>query len=179
MEAETEIEEVLVDDHAVMLRDVGDAGFNTIRLTGVDLVVPVELDLDGDPLMDDVVSLRSAHGRYEQTLVVGDPDVEIVEAQRLAYYRFTDVPPGLYRVAVRIRDRWVRVIDGLLVTVEGAFVRGEALGAELPSEVVAPIHRTHFEDLAGGEDTEGFDEEIEPGELWAESPDAWDGVDDE
>src|SRR5690606_16553955 len=88
---------VLRERHAVATFEPEDAGHNTLVLGGLDVVVPLELDVDADPLSDDVVSLRSVHGLFEQTLSAGDPDVTPDLEAGVASYRFRLVPPGLYR----------------------------------------------------------------------------------
>src|SRR5688572_16188799 len=65
----------LFDVHDVSLGNDGEDDFNTVVLDGAEVVLPLEMDIDGDPLQDDTVSLRSVHGLYEQTLTARSPDV--------------------------------------------------------------------------------------------------------
>ncbi|MGE0785023.1 MAG: hypothetical protein AB7S26_04990 [Sandaracinaceae bacterium] len=128
---------ILRERHSVALFDEGDEGHNVIVAGGIDVVVPVELDLDGDPLHDDAVSLRSAHGLYEHVLEVGDPDVAADPERRLAFYRFRYVPPGLYRVAARIGERWVQLGSQLSVQKDGAYWGTTRLDAAPPARSAA------------------------------------------
>lgn len=133
----TEAPYVLRERHAVALFDPGDEGHNVLVLSGIDVVVPVEMDLDGDPLQDDAVSLRSIHGLYEQVLTVGDPDVRPDPDRRVAFYRFRYVPPGLYRVAVRIGSGWMPIGTRLTVRKDGVYWDGTRLEATPPTVTAA------------------------------------------
>lgn len=132
MAAEAQPEFLLQETYDVALGNKGEKDFNTITLSGIDLVIPVELDTDGDPLQDDAVRLRSEHGFYDQVLTARDPDVEIDAENRYLYYRFRFVTPGSYRASVLIGDHWVSLLRGLVVTKEGAFVGGKKLGESRP-----------------------------------------------
>ncbi len=125
---------LLQDTHDVALGNVGETDFNTIVLSGVDIVLPVELDLDDDPMQDDALRLRAEHGHYDQVLVASDGDVELDLDKRYLYYRFRDVPFGVYRASVRIGSEWVPLVRGIVVTKAGVFVNGEALGEEPPEQ---------------------------------------------
>jgi hypothetical protein len=138
---------LLLDIHDVALGNVGEKDHNTIVLTGIDVVVPLEMDLDGDPLQDDEVHLRATHGYYEQVLSSSDEDVEVDPDARLLYYRFRFVPPGAYSVSVRIRGHLVTVLRGLVVTRSGAFVGGKKLAAEFPDAKAAEADGDEHEDL--------------------------------
>jgi hypothetical protein len=111
-----------------------DATFNTVVLTGVDLELPLEADLDGDPLHDDEVALEGVDGS-RRILRVGDPDVRLDPARRLYLYRFRDVPCGIYTLLVQLSDGgWAPIASGLLVTKAGASLGGAALaGDEAPA----------------------------------------------
>lgn len=124
---------LLLDTYDVALGNKGEDDHNTIVLSGVDIVVPVELDMDGDPFQDDAVRLRAEHGHFDQVLVAQDPDVEADAEGRYLYYRFRHVPPGAYRASVRIGDDWVPLLRGIVVTRDGAFAGGKALGEDRPS----------------------------------------------
>jgi hypothetical protein len=136
----------LLDIHDVALGNAGEKDHNTIALTGVDVVVPLEMDVDGDPLQDDEVHLRATHGYYEQVLSSSDEDVEADEDARLLYYRFRFVPPGAYTVSVQVRGRLVTVLRGLVVTRAGAFVSGKKLAAEFPGAKAAEASSDDHED---------------------------------
>lgn len=123
---------LLLETYDVALGNPDENDHNTIVLSGIDIVIPVELDMDDDPFQDDAVRLRAEHGHYDQVLVASDPDVEIDTDKRYIYYRFRLVPPGAYRASVRIGADWVPLLRGLVVTKLGAFVGGEPLGEDEP-----------------------------------------------
>lgn len=134
MAASDEPDYLLLDTHDVALGNKGEKDFNTIVLSGIDIEIPVELDMDGDPFQDDAVRLRSEHGFYDQVLTARDPDVEIDTDSRYLFYRFRHVPPGSYRASVLIGDRWVPLVRGIVVTSDGAFLGGKKLGEDRPAE---------------------------------------------
>lgn len=137
---------LLLSHHHVALGDAGGDDHNTIVLSGIDLVIPLELDMDGDPFQDDQVRLASEHGHYEQILLSSDPDVEPAQDSRWLHYRFRDVPPGAYRLAVRIGGEWSPVLRGIVITREGAFASGKKLGEALPATPPAEPDRAESED---------------------------------
>jgi len=115
----------------IALGNPGEKDFNTIVLSGVDITVPLEMDLDNDPLQDDEVRLRSEDGHYEKILLASDADARPDEDKHLILYTFRLVPPGAYRISVRVSDQtWLDVVTGLVITREGAFIGDEKLGAE-------------------------------------------------
>lgn len=115
----------------ISLGNPTESDFNTIVLSGVDLTVPLEMDLDDDPLQDDEVRLRGESGHYERHLLASDPDVRPDPDRRIVLYTFRLVPPGVYRVSVRIaEERWLDVVTELVVTREGAFIGDHKLGVE-------------------------------------------------
>lgn len=126
------------DTFDVMLGSVGDSAFNTLVLSGVDVVVPLELDADEDPLQDDEVLLRSVDGYYEQVLTWNDPDVARDEAHRLLHYRFRLVPPGVYNVLVRVAGESTEVLNGLIVRRDGVYIGGKRLATERSGPALAP-----------------------------------------
>ena len=128
---------VLRERHAVALFEPGDEGHNVIVLSRVDVVIPIEMDLDGDPQQDDMVSLGSVHGLYEHVLRVGDEDVGPDPDRRIALYHFRHVPPGLYRVAVRIGAAWVQLGSQLSIRREGVFWNGVRLSESAPDVTAA------------------------------------------
>jgi hypothetical protein len=130
---------LLQETHDVALGNPDEDDHNTIVLSGIDIVIPVELDMDDDPFQDDSVRLRAEHGHYDQVLVASDPDVEVDAEARWLYYRFRLVPPGVYRASVRIGTDWMPLLRGLVVTKEGAFVNGEPLGEDPPTESPAEV----------------------------------------
>ncbi|MRG90705.1 hypothetical protein [Polyangium spumosum] len=117
--------------HDVALGNPRGKDFNTIVLSGVDLTVPLEMDLDDDPLQDDEVRLRSEDGHYEKILLASDADARPDPDKRLVLYTFRLVPPGAYRIAVRIgAEKWLDVVTDLVVTKQGAFLGDKKLGTE-------------------------------------------------
>lgn len=153
MAAEAQPEFLLQETYDVALGNKGEKDFNTITLSGIDLVLPVELDMDGDPLQDDAVRLRSEHGFYDQVLTARDPDVEVDTDNRYLFYRFRFVTPGSYRASVLIGDHWVPLLRGIVVTKEGAFVGGKKLGEDRPQTSPADPEESPAEgDLEGAPD---------------------------
>jgi hypothetical protein len=100
--------------------------------SGIDLVVPLEWDIDGDPLQDDEVRLTNVDGEYDRTLLVGDEDVTADAERRLFLYRFRAVPPGAYTVSIRVAEVWYELIRGLVVTPTGARIGSSRLPGTLP-----------------------------------------------
>jgi hypothetical protein len=118
--------------HDVMLTNPGEDGTNTLVLSGLDVVIPLQADLDGDPEQDDELRLRSLDGRVERILLASDADVTEDPGTSRFVYRFRDVPPGVYALDVRISDQeWAPVMAGILITTKEASWHGKALGSEL------------------------------------------------
>jgi hypothetical protein len=124
--------------HAVALGTPGEAHANTIVLGGATIVIPLEMDPDCDPLHDDEVRLWSAHGGYDRTLFASDPNVEPDIDARMMFYRFEDVPLGLYRVAVCVAGEWHDLMHNLIVARDGVFLGGKKLETEKPALQAAP-----------------------------------------
>ncbi|WP_224366428.1 carboxypeptidase-like regulatory domain-containing protein [Hyalangium versicolor] len=118
------------DIYDVMLGEPGQQAHNILVLGGMDIVIPLERDLDGDPMQDDTIRLASLDGSYALVLKASDLDVEPDPDNRLLHYRFRGVPPGVYSVAVNIAGEWSVVIPDLIVRRSGAFL-GER---KLPSQ---------------------------------------------
>jgi len=105
-------------------------GKNTIVLAGIDLVVPLEMDLDEDPLQDDEVKLVRNDGHFERILQASDVDVTREKDGERLFYCFRDVPPGLYSVLVRISvHEWSAVVEGIVVTTKSARWNDQDLSA--------------------------------------------------
>ena len=135
--------------YPVSVGNTGEDDHNTIVLGGVDVIVPVEMDLDGDPLHDDEVRLRSRDGSFEKVLLVSDPDVESDHDTRVANYRFRLVPYGIYDVSVRVGASWMELIHGLLVASRGVLAHEDEVDdarPDAPAEAVEPAAR-HDDDL--------------------------------
>jgi len=89
----------------IALGNPGEKDHNTIVLSGIDLVVPLELDLDSDPLHDDEIRLKSETGGFERILLSSDPNVTPDPDKHILLYRFRVVPPGIYRLSVKVGER--------------------------------------------------------------------------
>jgi hypothetical protein len=120
--------------HAVSFGNPGDTDYNTIVLGGIDLVVPLAMDIDRDPLHDDEVRLRASNGFIERTLQVGGADVECDLERSIASYRFRAVPPGVYDIATRIAGAWIDVVRGLVVKRAGVYLHDEKVDGERTSQ---------------------------------------------
>lgn len=127
--------------HAIALFDKDSKEKNTIVL-GVDLVIPLEADLDGDPEQDDEVRLKSVSGEYEQVLHAHDDNVELHPEKHVLLYTFRDVPRGDYTLSVKIGDQWSPVIPKLTVKKDGIFAGDAKLEGSIDEiatgEVVEP-----------------------------------------
>ncbi len=110
----------------VTLGTAEDTEQNVIVLTGVDLVVPLEADLDGDPVHDHAARLESVDGSF-WILEADDPDVRLDLDARRYLYRFRAVPCGLYSISVKGAAGWVPVVTGILVDKKGASMGGKLL----------------------------------------------------
>lgn len=120
--------------HDVALFNPGEKEKNTIVLGGVDVIIPLELDVDGDPLQDDAVCLRSASGNFEDVRLSSDEHVTAAADKRHLYYPFLDVPAGLYCVDVRIGQSWVNIQSNLLVVKGTAYWNGKPMEEDLPAD---------------------------------------------
>jgi hypothetical protein len=87
----------------------------------LDVVIPLEMDVDDDPLQDDEVRLQSAERPWQRILLASDPDVVPDFKRRFLLYRFRAVPTGLYNVAVRVGGDWFDVYRGLRVKEDGVY----------------------------------------------------------
>jgi hypothetical protein len=123
-------DELLESTHDVYLLNKGDSGMNTIVLSGVDVVIPLEADLDDDPDQDDELRLRSLDGRVERVLYTSDEDATQDGDNPRFLYTFRNVPPGLYTLALRASgDVWATVMTGILITTKEATWQGKPLDA--------------------------------------------------
>jgi hypothetical protein len=128
----TEKEQIL----DVMLGSPGDKSSNTLVLSGIDLEVPLEMDLDADPLHDDEVRLLSEDGAYEAVLYASEPDVRADLDKNLYIYCFRSVPPGLYRIQVRTSDqKWATVITDVVVGRKGVRIGDTELEDKDPEKI--------------------------------------------
>lgn len=127
----------IMDTYDIGLGNPDDKDFNTIVLSELDVVFPLEMDLDGDPLQDDEVRLCSEGGEYDEVLTVSHPDVTPDAEKSLLYYRFRWVTPGVYTLMVRVAGEWHVLSRGILVSAKGAYLGSQQLGEALPSEGMA------------------------------------------
>jgi hypothetical protein len=111
----------------------GEKEFNTLALAGMEIVIPLEEDLDCDPLQDDEIRLQSVTGEFERVVLASDPEAKPNHEERLIYYHFAGVPPGIYRLSVRIAGSWVDITNELIVTPKGAHLGDKKLGEKAPS----------------------------------------------
>jgi hypothetical protein len=105
-------------------REKGREGRNVLVLEVIDLVIPLEADLDNDPDNPDTLRLRAENGAYEAQLRGDDPDVEPDGDNPLLLYKFRDVPLGTYDLELLTSRGWITVIDDLRVTGDGV-MRGD------------------------------------------------------
>ena len=143
--------------YQVMIGPPGGKDHNTIVIGGVDIVVPLERDLDGDPYQDDEVWLRSLDGRFEQRRLASDPDVVEDTDTGLLLYRFKSVPHGLYSVWVNVGGQPSEVMRGLVVRREGVFVGDQALTTDPPKDKL----KAEPEAASGPEEDESEDPLLE------------------
>lgn len=136
----------------VALFNAGETAYNTLVIGGVDLVIPLELDIDGDPFQDDAVCLRSHGGDFEQALTSADPAVTAAADKRHLYYPFLDVPAGLYHLDVLIAGQWTTVISTLLVSRGEAWVGPNRLPSRAPETAPARPDSPALESHSHSED---------------------------
>lgn len=102
--------------YSVALSRPTDSTFNTLELGGLDLVIPLERDLDKRPDEPDEIRLASDDDSYAHTVRSDDPSVKPDGGTPLLLYPFPNVPPGFYSIGVRVGPVWVTVLRGLRVT---------------------------------------------------------------
>jgi hypothetical protein len=107
-----------------------DSTFNRIVLAGLDVVIPLEIDLDDDPETDDAIRLVDRNGAYARVLEAGDPDMTRNGDAPFLQCTFRLVPPGVYDVDVRLHNEWHTVIGGLDVTRRDVRLLGESFLGE-------------------------------------------------
>lgn len=106
----------------VALGDVGGSTKNTLLLGRWDLVVPVERDMDDDPLVDDEVVLKDPDGTVVRQLLSSDEDVSEDPDSGMLLYCFRDLPFGVYSVAVVVGAQEHPVIAQVVVRAKGVFI---------------------------------------------------------
>lgn len=110
----------------------GEQRYNTLVLSGIDVVVPLEVDLETDPNPHDEIRLKSKDGLYEAHLKPGDPAVTQDGDNPLLLFTFRDVLPGIYAVEVFIGKKWYQIMGDLHISRKGAFFQGQSF--EEPSD---------------------------------------------
>lgn len=139
---------------------------STLVLGLRDVIIPLEMDVDGDPLQDDEVRLASVGGVVERVLHASSEDVEPDREARLLYYRFRDVPYGAYRVSVRIAEEWTDVFHDLVVRKEGVFCGEMKLDGSKPKNQISapllPVEQEGEDAPERFEELRGFVDQIEP-----------------
>lgn len=96
---------------------------NAVVVAGFDLEFPLEADLDGDPLHDDVLRMEGVDGSISEAA-----GFRLDTERRLLLHRFEGVLPGIYAVSVMLSDgRWAPVLSNIVVTKDGAAVAGVLL----------------------------------------------------
>lgn len=138
--------------HAVALGTPGETHANTIVLGGATIVIPLEMDPDCDPLHDDEVRLWAPHGGYDRTMLVSEPNVEPDSEARMMFYRFEDVPLGIYRVAVCVAGEWHDLMHNLIVARDGVFLGGKKFVTEKPALRAAPPETFDIDETSEDED---------------------------
>jgi hypothetical protein len=121
----------------VALFNRGETTHNTIVLGGVDVLIPIELDVDSDPFQDDAVCLESISGAWSDVRLCTDPEVLVSRDKRHLYFPFFDVPSGVYRVEIRIGEVWTPVMSGLIVSQGEAKLDGQTLSEQPPDRSAA------------------------------------------
>lgn len=111
----------------------GEKDWNTIVLPGMELIIPLEEDLDCDPLQDDEIRLLDLAGGQERIVKSSDPEAVPKHEERLIYYHFKNVLPGIYKLSVRIGGHWADLLNDLIVTPKGAFIGRQRLDAAAPN----------------------------------------------
>jgi hypothetical protein len=139
------------DDHRdewfdVTLNNPGEDDFSTLCITGKDVVVPLERDVEADPFQDDEVRLVSEDGAYDVTLHIAHDAVEDLEDDRLRTYTFHDVPPGLYAVWVCVGGLWTQTMRHLAVLKRSSYHAGRELTEGDPVAIAPTQPAEHEED---------------------------------
>ncbi|HEU0122685.1 MAG TPA: hypothetical protein VFQ91_19290 [Bryobacteraceae bacterium] len=122
----------MMEPYPVALFNPGEKEFNTIALPGMDIVIPLQEDLDCDPLQDDEIRLAELGGGYERIVKSSDPEAVPERGAGLIHYHFPNVPPGLYQLAIRIAGQWLPLASDLVITPKGAFIGKKKLGSSAP-----------------------------------------------
>jgi hypothetical protein len=130
----------------VALGTSNDQACNVVVLSGVDLEIPLEADLDHDPVHEDELLLEGSDGSVRH-LSGSDPDVRLDLDKKLHIYRFRSVPPGEYSLSARLSDGvWASIATGIRIDKRGASFGGKLLtDAPPPKPAEAPEEKEQEE----------------------------------
>jgi hypothetical protein len=109
---------------------------NTLVIGGVDVVIPLEIDVDDDPRSHEHIRLCSEDGLFEAHLQAGGPDVRQDGDHPLLFCTFRDVPPGLYSLEVRIGNAWYKILASLQITRDEAQLGGQSFEGAIDGSVL-------------------------------------------
>lgn len=98
----------------------GDEQHNTLVIGDIEVIIPLEEDLDDDPKTPDQVRLRNQAGLYQATLTEGGPGVEPDGDNPLNRYHFPAVVPGYYTIEVKVGKNWHAVARDIHITRDDA-----------------------------------------------------------
>jgi hypothetical protein len=105
-----------VRSHVISLNHLDGDDHNTIVLGGLDVVIPLEIDFDGDASVEDEVRLRSDDGWFEAHVKESEATVEREGDKPILLYTFEAVPPGVYTVSAKVGEEFWDILTGLRVT---------------------------------------------------------------
>jgi hypothetical protein len=135
-----------------------DNTFNRVVLAGLDVVIPLEIDLDDDPETDDAIRLVDRNGAYARVLEAGDPDMTRDGDAPFLQCTFRLVPPGVYDVDVRLHNEWHTVIGGMEVTRRDVRLLGESFVGERD---LGEFAKTEPADESDAADDDGDDDDAD------------------
>jgi hypothetical protein len=142
------VSDMAANPHSVSLQNPGETECNTLTIAAIDITIPLQEDLDCDPLQDDEIRIQSLAGGYEKIVRASDADAVPNHDHAMIHYKFRAVPAGLYKISVRIHGHWVDVSNQLIVTPKGAWLDTTKLTAEpgpprlRPRTLTSPPPRT-------------------------------------
>ena len=118
----------------IALGTAADDVHDVIVLSGLYVDVPMEADLDADPLHAAQLRLERADGSV-WVLGVGDPDVGLDLANGRYVYTFRSVTYGRYCISIKlpVDDVWAKFVTGIVVSKKGVFLNGKAMASSLPA----------------------------------------------
>jgi hypothetical protein len=141
-----------MSDTYVAVCHPGERYHNTIVLGDIEVVIPLEGDLDDDPDTLDCVRLRHQDGLYEATLTEGSPGVEPDGQNPLNRYHFPAAVPGPYTIEVKVGDTWHAVARDVNITRNGAHFEAIDLEGDADGSVMGTPDDSPFADLDDSDD---------------------------